>query len=295
MEGFGCVFRCPRGYYADEVLGWCVKCSCECETCSESKYQCDKCHKPADLNDEGECVVGTEYAPYAIFNEGWDSFNLYYPMAGYDIGFRSDFVHKPNSPFLTCKDRILDLDWNSAEFIDQLEIIQEKFRDLTTDHEYEKLLEIIDNMGPINFDHYKHDFETIQNSWKVLYTAADSIFGRSFDENLVECDNMNQDAIASWIDFDTPKLCEKIFAESQAELNDMLGVGKKCTFLLGDESRDFNDPPYPITAVHVEIDLESADYTPDLELTVSSNFYRYDGDEGVLNEERFFNAPLDEY
>ena len=56
-EHRGCVEECPHGTYADDILGWCVKCSCECESCSENKFQCDTCKGPAFKKDDGECVV----------------------------------------------------------------------------------------------------------------------------------------------------------------------------------------------------------------------------------------------
>ena len=70
LQGFGCVDECPHGTYGDDLLGWCVKCSCECESCSIDKTTCDECKGPATWKD-GKCVTNSPTAPWAQFNDDW--------------------------------------------------------------------------------------------------------------------------------------------------------------------------------------------------------------------------------
>ena len=63
---FDCVQKCPRGWVADPTLGWCVKCSCECEECDGNRDQCTSCKGNAYLLD-GKCVTNSEIQPFAQF------------------------------------------------------------------------------------------------------------------------------------------------------------------------------------------------------------------------------------
>lgn len=44
-----CVEKCPRGWISDPVLGWCVKCSCECGECNGNRNNCTTCKGHAYL------------------------------------------------------------------------------------------------------------------------------------------------------------------------------------------------------------------------------------------------------
>ena len=293
LEGHGCVEECPYGSYADEALGWCVKCSCDCETCSNSKYECDECKGPAYLNNEGICVVPTEHAPYAKYNDDWMSFKLYYPYTAFDVGYRSNFVDYYDEPILTCKDRMLDLDWNHVEFEADLEAVVMKLKDLTTEEEFAKLEEIADTLSLLDLQKYQHTYETSMNKWKVFYSVADSLFGRTFSDDLVQSQEMNINGMLSVVDFEVPELCKMIFGDENEDRLEKIGISSDCYFL-DDESRDFDEAPFPLTVVQIDLDLETAQYEPDMNITVSNRWYRFDGLQGLSDTSKFFNARLDE-
>ena len=238
LDDRGCVEECPYGTYADDLLGWCVKCSCECESCSANKYDCDRCTGAAKLNDDGDCVISSPTMPWAKFNADWKSFNLYYPYAGFDVGYRSNFVDLPDSMPRTCKDKILDINWQDPDYAEDVTSVQEKLADLLPEREYAKLEEIASLLQSTSVNGgYMHSKETRTVPWKVFYATADSLFGRVHTlEGLVESDSVHREAIAS-IDtltqaaFDVPNLCEKVFSNPQAELLFKLGAESHCEFL----------------------------------------------------------------
>lgn len=97
---FDCVEKCPRGWVADPTLGWCVKCSCDCEECEGNRDQCTSCKGNAYLLD-GQCVTNSEIQPFAQFETDlsgdnnyyyYNYFTITYDLAGLNLGYRSDFT-----------------------------------------------------------------------------------------------------------------------------------------------------------------------------------------------------------
>jgi len=43
MHGNECIESCPAGTYSDTDLGWCIRCACQCATCSVNKHTCTSC------------------------------------------------------------------------------------------------------------------------------------------------------------------------------------------------------------------------------------------------------------
>lgn len=123
----GCVTTCPDGWVNDDLLHWCVKCSCECETCSMNKENCTECAGDAFLLN-GKCVTPSHSSPYAQFTSDYSSFQLFYPAGGINLGYRSNFSNYVDSPLLTCNDKILDVNWNNASFQSELANIKAIFQ-----------------------------------------------------------------------------------------------------------------------------------------------------------------------
>ena len=65
-----CIETCPAGTYADDVLGWCVKCDCNCETCS-SRFQCTSCHGHDSMFEiiDGRCYHDPYLKPEARISD----------------------------------------------------------------------------------------------------------------------------------------------------------------------------------------------------------------------------------
>jgi len=168
-----CVEECPRGWVEDDLLGWCVKCSCECEECEENRDTCTICKGDAYLL-EGKCVTNSEIQPYAkFFNDDdlyYNTFYVTYNLAGINLGYRSDFERRPYAPIITCQDNLLKSNWNHEDFENDLEAVKRKIQTLVSESEF-MLLERIGakiEAFPPGFN-YKHIDETTANPWKIFY------------------------------------------------------------------------------------------------------------------------------
>ena len=206
-----CVEHCRDGWYADDLLKWCVHCSCECETCEGERDQCTSCTGLAELNADGHCEVRSSSEPYAKFNNDWESFKLVVPNAFLYSGHRTDFLNEPSSSVLACKDELLNEDWGNPDFLDELAAIDAKLDALMNDHEKRKLEEMRSTITTIPSNKYGHASEIgsdIIHS-KIWYSVADSLFGR--ERTQVENIRINSDALICRVDFNIDGLCDIIF------------------------------------------------------------------------------------
>ena len=66
----------------------------------------------------------------------------------------------PNSPVLTCKDHLLDVDWGHADYAEDVNAVQLKLQDILPEREFEKLEEIAQLMQGTHVGNaYKHTRE----------------------------------------------------------------------------------------------------------------------------------------
>ena len=231
-----CVDKCPKGWVGDDLLGWCVKCSCECEECENNRDTCTVCKGDAYLLD-GKCVTNSEIQPYAKFFDSdvnyYAKFYITYNLAGINLGYRSDFDRTPYLPILTCHDSILNANWNDGDFANDLEAVKRKIREMITQEEFDLLERIGKNIKafPPGFN-YKHADETTANPWKIYYLYADSLFGfdwTKWEDSSVITDVFPQQAVQTLNRGEIYSLCEEIFVDD-GYLWEKIGRGALCWF-----------------------------------------------------------------
>lgn len=104
------------------MFGWCVKCDCNCRTCS-SKFQCTSCNGP-DFEFEiidGKCYHDPQRKPEAIISNDLDEIiitvpklDLYEPVAfidTYEIPARRNLQDGPIC-YSLCNNPLFELNWN---------------------------------------------------------------------------------------------------------------------------------------------------------------------------------------
>jgi hypothetical protein len=292
----GCVEECAPGWYADDLFKWCVKCSCECETCLGNRENCQTCTGLAELNTQGECEVLSSREPYALYADDWASFTFTYPQAAFYIGHRSDFINYPNTPVTTCKDEILDIDWNNSGFADDLLEIRKKILEMPSlnQEEKDKLIELEAwNIElPVGTWRYYHNSDAEANTvnkLKLLYSVADSIFGSLRTETSYE--TISHDALAAMINFDVEDLCDQMFVD---DTDVRLGSARRCKYDVAascDRDRVNNLADTACTeytsVINVVMDLDSADFKPNMQLMVAPVFYHPD-----TTASSYTNSPL---
>lgn len=279
-----CVEHCRDGWYADDLLKWCVACSCECEKCEGARDQCTSCAGLAQMNEDGECEVLSTREPYAKFDSDWNSFKLTVPEAFYYVGHRTDFLNEPEAPVLTCKDELLSEDWGNPDFTEELAAINAKLDALMNEHEKRKISELVSSIESIpqnSFGHASEIGSDIIHS-KIWYSVADSLFGRPRSE--VQSRPINTDALACLIDFNIDELCDLIFLDNAEQnlIKSRLGDSRKCQFNFAEScdpgkvlSGD-NGCTQVQSVIDVQIDMETANMSPNMELTLGHAFYPYD-------------------
>jgi hypothetical protein len=181
----GCVLECPLGTYADPIFDWCIKCACECSTCDGSRDACTSCNPGSSLDEEtGTCQQFPSELPYAIYNDDYQSFDLFYPEARFYFGYRSTFVgDNPDAQPHACKDEILNEDWNSADMNAEKEAILAILMPKLNAHEQDFINTFLNTPhGDANLENYAHDLETSEDQMKMIYFVSDSLFGKDYPE-----------------------------------------------------------------------------------------------------------------
>lgn len=228
----GCVSECPAGYYEDTLFRWCVKCDCECATCSGSRSNCTSCNPGSTFNEEiGECVQNVPEFPYAVMGEDYSSFDFIYPYAKFYQGYTTESL--ADGTIQGCKDGLLDLNWNDAS----MDTIKSEFEAAIANYDDLNIFEIqvleqfISAAGSFNRSNYHHELETSNEPLKVLYYLADSWFGK--DRSSVSR-LPHPDSQTSMPTEPIEGLCELIFDNTNDILDDVLGANRECEFVEDD-------------------------------------------------------------
>jgi len=126
-----CVSTCPPGFYADDIFGWCVRCDCNCLTCT-SKYTCTMCNGNMDFFEiiNGTCYENPLQIPTIQISETWDSFNFIFTKSHGILYYADEITNGDEYDFWyhLCYNNRLKTNWNSYGIgYEQLDVIIERF------------------------------------------------------------------------------------------------------------------------------------------------------------------------
>lgn len=109
-----CVDRCNSGSFGDVILGWCVKCSCDCARCSGYKEGCiDVCTTGVFNTDSHRCEFTLEADPVVMIDINTATISIEFPPGVSILNVTETDVTKDSLYNINgiCRDEAYYSDW----------------------------------------------------------------------------------------------------------------------------------------------------------------------------------------
>jgi hypothetical protein len=109
-----CVQKCIPGSFEDDILGWCIKCSCDCERCSGYKNGCiDSCSSGSFNSNTQRCEFYLEADPVVSVDANTATISIEFPpgvsvLNVTETDIARDSLYNMNG---ICRDEAYESDW----------------------------------------------------------------------------------------------------------------------------------------------------------------------------------------